>query len=213
MPLPSFLLDQLSRPSGRLAPLTALLLNGVNARTILAGVSALELRPGQRAVEVGFGGALSLPLMLRAVGERGLVFATETSNEMLARVRRRFIVQRLQGRLRLEHAFVENLPLGDGSFDAALSLNTIPFWTDVDQGMRELARVLAPDGRLVLGIADPEEMRRAGFAARGFRFVIPERLGERFGRYGLELLEIRRTTNQTALLIGRRLDDEAAEGL
>lgn len=213
MPLPSFLLDQLSRPSGRLAPLTALLLNGVNARTILAGVSALELRPGQRVVEVGFGGALSLPLMLRAVGERGLVFATETSNEMLARVRRRFIVQRLQGRLRLEHAFVENLPLGDGSFDAALSLNTIPFWTDVDQGMRELARVLAPDGRLVLGIADPEEMRRAGFAARGFRFVIPERLGERFGRYGLELLEIRRTTNQTALLIGRRLDDEAADGL
>jgi arsenite methyltransferase len=213
VPLPGFVLDQLSRPSGRLAPVTALLLNGANLRTILAGVSALELRPGQRVVEVGFGGGLSLPLLLRAIGEHGQVFATELSKEMLGRARRRFIIQRLQGRLRIEHAFVESLPLGDGSFDAALSLNTIPFWVDVDQGMRELARVLAVGGRLVLGVPDIDELRRAGFGPKGFRLVVPERLGERFRRYGLELLEIRRTADRTALLIGRRIDDEAADGL
>jgi arsenite methyltransferase len=213
VPLPAFLIDQLSRPSGRLASLTGLLLNGVNARTILAGVSALELRAGQRVVEVGFGGALSLPFLLRGVGEHGQVFATEASKELLAKARRRFIVQRLQGRLQLEQAFVESLPLGDGSFDAALSLNTITFWTDVDEGMRELARVLAVDGRLVLGVADPDEVRRAGFAERGFRIVVPERLGERFGRYGLELLEIRHTADGTALLVGRRVNDEADDGL
>jgi arsenite methyltransferase len=213
VPLPAFLIDQLSRPSGRLAPITGLLLNGVNARTILAGISALDLRPGQRVVEVGFGGALSLPLLLRAVGEHGQVFATEASKELLAKARRRFIVQRLQGRLQLEQAVVESLPLGDGSFDAALSLNTITFWTDVDEGMRELSRVLAVDGRLVLGIADPDQVRRAGFAERGFRIVVPERLAERFGRYGLELLEIRRTSDGTALLVGRRVDDEAEDGL
>lgn len=182
--------------------MTALLLNGINARTILAGISALELRPGQRVVEVGFGGGLSLPFLLRGIGEHGQVFATETSKAMLDRARRRFIVQRLQGRLRVEHAVVESLPLGDGSFDAALSLNTIPFWTDVDAGMRELARVLAVGGRLVLGVPDPDEVRRGGFAERGFRVVVPERLGDRFGRYGLELLEIRRTTDGTALLVG-----------
>lgn len=190
-----------------------MLLNGVNARTILAGVSALDLRPGQRVVEVGFGGGLSLPFLLRAVAERGQVFACETSKEMLAKARRRFIVQRLQGRLQIEHAFVESLPLGDGSFDAALSLNTITFWTDVDEGMRELARVLAVDGRLVLGVADPDQVRRAGFAERGFRIVTPERLGDRFSRYGLELLEIRRTGDGTALLVGRRVDDGADDGL
>jgi arsenite methyltransferase len=214
VPLPAFLLDQLSRPSGRFAPVTALLLNSVNARTILAGVSALELRPGQRVVEVGFGGGLSLPFLLRAIGQHGQVFATETSKEMLGRARRRFIVQRLQGRMRVEHAFVESLPLGDGSYDAAMSLNTIAFWVDVDEGMRELARVLAVDGRLVLGVPDPEEVRRSGFAERGFRIVVPERLGERFERYGLELLEIRRTGDGTALLVARRVADQgAADGL
>lgn len=207
MALPSFLIDQLSRPKGKFAPVTALLLNGINARTILAGISALDLRPGQRVVDVGFGGGLSIPLLLRAVTKRGHVFALETSDEMLARAKRRFIVPRLQGRLRVEKAYVESLPLGDANYDAVMSLNTIPFWTDVDEGMRELARVLVPGGRLVLGIADPEEIMRAGFAAHGHRIVVPERLGERLPDYGFEMLEIRRTAHETALLVARRLDE------
>lgn len=192
VPLPALLLDQLSRPSGRLASLTGVLLSSINAHTILAGISALDLRAGQRVIEVGFGGGLSLPLLLRAVGERGQVFASETSHELLAKARRRFIVQRLQGRLQVEHAVVESLPLGDGSFDAALSLDSISCWTDLDKGMRELARVLAVDGRLVLSVADPEQA---------------ERLGDRLSRYSFELLEIRRTVDGISLLVARRADD------
>jgi arsenite methyltransferase len=205
--LPSFLIDQLSRPKGKFAPITGLLLNGINARTILAGISALDLRPGQRVVEVGFGGGLSIPLLLRAVTERGHVFALETSDEMLARARRRFIVSRLQGRLRVEKAYVESLPLGDANYDAVMSLNTIAFWTDVEAGMRELARVLMPNGRLVLGIADPDEISRAGFAAHGHRIVVPEKLGDQLPDYGFEMLEIRRTAYKTALLVARRVDE------
>jgi ubiquinone/menaquinone biosynthesis C-methylase UbiE len=205
--MPSFLIDQLSRPKGKFAPVTALLLNGINARIILAGISALDLRPGQRVVEVGFGGALSIPLLLRAVTKQGHVFALETSDEMLARARRRFIVPRLQGRLRVEKGFIESLPLGDAICDAVMSLNTIPFWTDVDQGMRELARVLAPGGRLVLGIADPDEVTRAGFAAQGYRVVVPEKLGDQLPRWGFEMLEIRRTAHETSLLVARRVDE------
>lgn len=193
--------------------MTGLVLNGLNASTILAGVSALGLRRGQRVLEVGFGGGLSLPLLLRAIGAGGQVFATETSAPMLGRAKRRFIVQRLQGRLRLEQAFVEALPLGDASFDAAITLNTIMFWTDFEAGMRELARVLAPGGRLVLGIPDPEHLRAAGFATRGYRLVVPERLGEQLPDYGFALVEIRHSGDGTALVVATRVDDEAPDGL
>lgn len=205
--LQDIVLEQLSRPRGALAPVTALVLNSLNARTILAGVSALELRAGQRVVEVGFGGGLSLPLLMRGVGARGHVFALETSDEMLARARRRFIIARLQGRLRVEKAWIESLPLGDASFEAALSINTISFWVDVDAAMRELARVLVPEGRLVLGVADPEGLERHGFAARGHRIVVPEQLSACLPRWGFEALEIRRTADKTALVIAHRIDD------
>lgn len=211
--LPTFVLEQLSRPRGKLAPITAALLNAVNARTIVAGVSALELQPGQRAAEVGFGGGLSIPLLLRALGPSGQLFALETSEEMLARARRRFIVPRMRGRLRIERAVVESLPLGDDSFDAVMSLNTIMFWTDVGKGLRELARILMPGGRLVLGLPNPAEVQSMGFAAQGHRVVVPERLSERLHRYGFEPLELRRTPDGTTLVVSTRLDEASEDGL
>lgn len=211
--LPTFVLEQLSRPRGKLAPLTAALLNTVNARTIVAGVSALELQSGQRAADVGFGGGLSIPLLLRAVGPTGQLFALETSEEMLARARRRFIVPRMRGRLRIERAVVESLPLGDDCFDAVMSLNTIMFWTDVGKGLRELARILIPGGRLVLGLPDPTEVQNMGFAAQGHRVVVPERLSERLHLYGFEPLELRQTPDGTTLLVATRLDESSDDGL
>lgn len=211
MALPNFVLDQLSQPRGALAPITATVLNAVNARTILAGISALEVQPGQRALELGFGGGLSLPLLLRALGPTGQLYALESSPPMLTRARRRFILQRLRGRLRVEQAEVEKLPLGDASFDCVLCLNRIPFWTDVDAGLHELARVLVPGGRLVLGIPAPERVRELGLATRGFRVVVPERLGEQLCRYGLELLELRQTPDDNTLLVAARSEDAGCD--
>lgn len=213
MALPSFVLDQLSHPRGTLAPVTAMALNTLNARTIVAGISALELRPGQRAAEIGFRGGLSIPLLLRALGPEGQLFALETSEEMLSRARRRFIVQRLRGRLRLERAPVESLPLGDESFDAVMSLNTIMFWADVAEGLRELARVLVPGGRLVLGMPAAARVEALGLAAQGHRMVVPERLGEQLPRYGLELLELRQTPDDNTLVVAARLDEGCEDGL
>lgn len=207
MALPEFIIDQLRRPRGPLAPLMGALLNGINFGTIRAGVRALDLRPRQRVLEIGFGGGLSLPLLLLRVGSQGQVFALETSQELLDRAKRRFILARLQGRLRLEWATIEAMPVGDGAFDAALSLNTIAFWTDLDQAMRELARVLAPGGRLVLGVPDPDELLEAGFAARGCRVVEPDKLAAKLPDYGFEVLELETVDDGTCLVIARRVDE------
>lgn len=204
MPLPAFVLDQLGHPHGRLATLTGFLLNQGNGKAIREAIVTLDPRPGQRVLEVGFGGGYSLPLLLRGVGPTGHVFALELSDELLARARRRFIVPRLRGRLQVERAPVEHLPLADASFDAGLSMHTIFFWTDVERGLDELARVLRPGARLVLGLAEPEHLLAAGFAAHGHRVVVPEQLAEQLPAHGFERIDVCRAGRDSVLVSATR---------
>jgi SAM-dependent methyltransferase len=73
------------------------------------------------------------------------VLAVEPSEMMIA--------QRPPGSARVLHASAERLPLADGSFDAALAVNTVHHWTDLRAGLRELRRVARR--RVVVFLRDP----------------------------------------------------------
>jgi len=47
---------------------------------------------------------------------------------------------------------VRALPFADGSFDAIYSMGTIEHFDETEQAMREIARVLKPGGRAVVGV-------------------------------------------------------------
>jgi arsenite methyltransferase len=204
MALPGFVLDQLGHPHGRLAALTGFVLNRANAKAIRQAIALLDLRAGQRIVEVGFGGGYSLPLLLRGVGPEGHVTALELSDELLARAKRRFIESRMRGRLGLDHGSVEKLPLFDACMDAALSMHTIFFWTDLERGLDELARVLKPGARLVLGLAEPEHLRAAGFAEHGHRVIVPEQLAGNLPAHGFEQVEVHSVRGSDSILVSAR---------
>jgi arsenite methyltransferase len=159
---------QLGRPHGLLGPLVARALNRGNARAITAAVDATELRPGGVAADIGFGGGLGLRLLLNRVGDTGTVHGIEVADDMLRRVRSRFSHEVQSGRLRLERGSLTRLPLDDASLDAVITLNTVYFISDLDAACGELARVVRPGGRAVIGIGDPEVMKRAPVTAHGF---------------------------------------------
>ncbi|HEY6494594.1 MAG TPA: class I SAM-dependent methyltransferase [Trebonia sp.] len=54
------------------------------------------------------------------------------------------------GRLRWVEGTAESLPFGDGSFDLVVSATSFDHWADQRAGLAQCARVLSPDGRLVL---------------------------------------------------------------
>lgn len=47
---------------------------------------------------------------------------------------------------------VRDLPFRDGSFDAIYSMGTIEHFADTEGAVREMARVLAPGGRAIIGV-------------------------------------------------------------
>jgi arsenite methyltransferase len=160
---------QLGHPDGWRGRLVARALNRGNRSTIEAAVEASGASAGQQVADVGFGGGVGLRMLLDRVGPTGCVHGVDVSTTMVAQARRTYAAECAAGTLTLAVGSMLDLPLGDDSLDAAITVNTVYFLEDVDPALREFARVLRPGGRLVIGIGDPDAMARMPVTTHGFR--------------------------------------------
>ena len=127
-----------------------------------------QLPPGGRALDVATGtGDLALALARRA-GPSGEVVGCDFSERMLERAREKAPA------LRFEQANALDLPYADDSFDAV----TVGFgarnFSDLDQGLREMTRVVRPGGTVVvLEITTPTRPPLSTFYRQWFDRVVP----------------------------------------
>lgn len=109
----------------------------------------LDIRPADRVIELGCGPGVAVAAMARRAS-RGLVVGVDHSEVMIGQARRRNRAAVRAGRVRLVHAPVQGLSVGEGPFDAALAVNTVGMWPDPTVRLRELGRLLRPGGRIAL---------------------------------------------------------------
>lgn len=69
---------------------------------------------------------------------------------------------------------MKELPFEDGAFDAVVYLNSLMFASDPVESLREAKRVLAPDGRLAVGLWAEEEINEFRYVVRALVSVLPE---------------------------------------
>ncbi|HEX9933073.1 MAG TPA: class I SAM-dependent methyltransferase [Allosphingosinicella sp.] len=154
-----WLARQFARPSGLAGRLLiAPWLDRISRRANRLALERLAPAPGERVLELGFGGGGLLGLVLQS--KLAKLIAVDASRAMVRRAARRFAASVSSDRLELLHARAEALPLGGGSIDAAVSVSSLYFWDDLHRALTELARVLRPGGRLVLVWEAPETLRR-----------------------------------------------------
>jgi len=128
--------------------------------------AALAVVPGDRLLDLGFGGGLLSELALHA-GAR--VTGVDRSAAMVARANRRFASAVAAGQARFLEGPAQALPLPDSAIDCVASINTLYFWPDLEAVARELWRVLVPGGRLVLGWQTAKSVRAWPGHVHGFR--------------------------------------------
>jgi SAM-dependent methyltransferase len=108
----------------------------------------LGVRAGERLIDVaaGSGGAAVM-----AAARGADVLAIDASQQMVTRIRERAKGAALApGRIRAEIMDGMALALPDASFDAAISVFGVILFPDAGMGMREIARVLKPGGRVAI---------------------------------------------------------------
>jgi demethylmenaquinone methyltransferase / 2-methoxy-6-polyprenyl-1,4-benzoquinol methylase len=148
---------------------------GLHHRWRARAADLAAVRPGDRVLDVACGtGDLALELA-RRVGPDGEVVGCDFSERMLelARVK----ASRAAGAssaVRFEWANALELPYEDGAFAAA----TVGFgarnFSDLERGLRELARVVRPGGRVVvLEITTPSRPPLSTFYRVWFDRVVP----------------------------------------
>jgi ubiquinone/menaquinone biosynthesis C-methylase UbiE len=154
------------RPRGVLGRVGGLVMARTNREMAERCIGLLEVQPGHAVLELGFGPGVAIELLARAASA-GKVVGVDPSQEMHRQAAARNAEAIRAGRVRLDAGSATALPYAPASFDRALALNTLQLWPDRLAGLREVHRVLKPEGRLVLGFT-----HRAGQARDGLEQLV-----------------------------------------
>jgi demethylmenaquinone methyltransferase/2-methoxy-6-polyprenyl-1,4-benzoquinol methylase len=138
-----------------------------------ATIAAAELEPGMRVLDVACGTGMLARAAAAVVGRGGGVTGLDASPAMLAQAAR-VEIPPAAAEPRWVRGDALALPFPDATVDAAMigfGLRNLP---DYAAGLRELARVVMPGGRVVvLEIAAPRRLVPRALHAIWFRRVVP----------------------------------------
>ncbi len=112
-----------------------------NPESNSAAVDRMELDSDDRFLDLGCGLGAALE---HAVATGARTAAIDPSPSMVERAAERVP----QADVRLGSA--ESIPFEDDTFTAAISVSTYHHWADAETGLKEIRRVLAPGGRLLI---------------------------------------------------------------
>jgi ubiquinone/menaquinone biosynthesis C-methylase UbiE len=118
------------------------------ARKLLA---ATHIEPGQRILDLACGTGIVARLAVDAIGESGSVTGLDVNPGMLAVARS---VASDSG-IEWQQGNAESIPFTSDSFDVVLCQLGFQFFADKSTAMREVQRVLAPGGRVLLTVPGP----------------------------------------------------------
>jgi SAM-dependent methyltransferase len=144
------------RPLARLLGYDDAWIEGIPESAIesLAGTgNPFSIRPlgaGERVVDVGCGDGIDSLIAAKMVGERGAVVGIDMTPAMLEKARACASAIGASN-VDFREGYAEALPVPDGWADVVISNGVLNLFPDKNLGLREMARVLKPGGRLQIG--------------------------------------------------------------
>ena len=156
-----------------------------------------RLSPGEVVLDLGCGGGIDSILAARRVGPTGRVIGLDLLAEMCERARHAAEEAGVGAWCEFLEGEMEALPLPDGSVDVVISNGALNLSPRKSRALAEVARVLAPGGRLCLADLSveqdlPPEVLASGAAWAGcIAGAVSERvLAGKLSRVGLVDVEI-----------------------
>ena len=106
-----------------------------------------KIMPGESVVDIGCGAGIDSFIAAKKVGSTGRVIGVDMTAAMVDKARK--AQETIEcSQLQFEHGIIEDLPIADHWADVIISNGVINLAPDKERVLREMYRVLKPDGRL-----------------------------------------------------------------
>jgi len=145
----SGLMDQFKRPTGRRGRLVAALMNRGHKPLTLWGLTHVNIEPDYVILDVGCGGGKTVSRLAQKA-PRGKVFGIDYSADMVEyskKVNKKLIAE---NRVEIVEGSVDKMDFSDDFFDLVTAIETYYFWPSFSDALKEIKRVLKPDGKLLI---------------------------------------------------------------
>jgi ubiquinone/menaquinone biosynthesis C-methylase UbiE len=113
------------------------------------GMKLLDVKPGEKILEIGFGTGHCVVELAKAAGPDGLVCGVDISDRMLEMAQEFVNAADMAERVDLKRGDGETLPYPDGQFDGLFTSFTLELFDtpEIPKFLTECSRVLKPGGR------------------------------------------------------------------
>jgi len=137
---------QLQEYFDQLAPTWDEELTGERLKCLGNIVKDLGIEPGYYVLDIGSGTGVLLPFLIAELGDEGKIVALDFSAEMLCQAQ----AKNFPPIVGFAQADVLAIPLADNSVDLAICNSVFPHFDDKASALKEIARVLRNNGRMVI---------------------------------------------------------------
>ncbi|HPI97583.1 MAG TPA: class I SAM-dependent methyltransferase [Synergistales bacterium] len=202
------LFEQGKKPRGLIGRITGWLMNVFHVPFYRILMEQVPVEEGHIILDVGCGAGQSLAMLAQKV-PAGKVCGIDHSPEMvqMASSLNRELIN--EGRIEVIEASVSSLPYEKATFDLVVASETIHFWPDLSNDLREIYRVLKHGGSLVVVNKYARNEKEAATLSRHFTLHSPEDFQKVLVEAGFHVAKIELMEKKGQLIIVGRKEGEA----
>ncbi|MEO8399290.1 MAG: class I SAM-dependent methyltransferase [Ignavibacteriaceae bacterium] len=166
-PDPQFIAQQLRKPSGDFAKTIGEKMNQINSFLYDFVLDSMNLKENENILEIGFGNGKFFDRLFSRANNLH-VSGIDFSEEMVKEAEQNDQSLISSGKLKLFLGSSDNLPFPDNFFDKVFCSMVIYFWEEPSKHLREIKRVLKPEGKFYTGIRAKDGMLEFPFTKHCF---------------------------------------------
>lgn len=192
--------SQCARPEGFLGRVMLRFMNFGHAPLTNWGLSLVEIHDGWTMLDIGCGGGATLKRLLKR-SKGAQVYGIDISEESVAKARK-VNAEVLDRQVFVTQGSAEKLPYEDNKFDLVTAVETVYFWPDLPNCLKEVRRVVKPGGRFAIMVEVLENDSVWTDVVDGMTAYSPEQLKEMLEGAGFVKTELHRRKPSYSTIIG-----------